>query len=86
MDDIMIMMDQLSLHTSKATKKLMDELNFHYTYTPVYQPQYNGIEEVINMGKKMVRKTPSRMPASITIWGLDSCLRIHCLIRSMVQD
>ena len=56
LDDIMIMMDQLSLHTSNATKELMNELNFMYTFTPVYQPQYNGIEEVINIGKQKVRK------------------------------
>ena len=33
----------------------MDELGFLYTYTPVYSPQYNGIEEVINIGKKLVK-------------------------------
>ena len=35
----------------------MDELGFHYTYTPVYSPQYNGIEEVFNIAKKEVKKT-----------------------------
>ena len=34
----------------------MDELGFMYTYTPTYSPQYNGIEEVIGMGKHMVKR------------------------------
>ena len=34
----------------------MNELGFMYTYTPAYSPQYNGIEEVINIGKQMVKK------------------------------
>ena len=34
----------------------MDELGFMYTYTPTYSPQYNGIEEVIGIGKQMVKK------------------------------
>ena len=50
-DDIMLVMDNLSLHKSKAMKNRMDELDFKYTWTPVYSPQYNGIEEVINIGK-----------------------------------
>ena len=49
------MMDNLSLHKSNDTKSRMDELGFLYTYTPVYSPQYNGIEEVINIGKKLVK-------------------------------
>ena len=50
-EDIMLMMDNLSLHKSKETRNRMDELGFRYTYTPVYSPQYNGIEEVIGIGK-----------------------------------
>lgn len=34
----------------------MDELGFLYTYTPAYSPKYNGIEEVISIGKHMVKK------------------------------
>ena len=34
----------------------MDELGFHYAYSVKYVPKYNGIEEVINIGKKMVKK------------------------------
>jgi len=46
-DDILLVMDQLSLHKSLEVKELMDELGFLYTYTPVYSPQYNGTEEAI---------------------------------------
>ena len=34
----------------------MDELGFMYTYTPAYSPQYNGIEEVIGIGKHLIKK------------------------------
>ena len=34
----------------------MDELGFMYTYTPVHQPQYNGIEELIGIGTQKVRQ------------------------------
>ena len=54
-EDVMLMMDNLSLHKSRDTRNRMDELNFHYVYTPVYSPQYNGIEEVISMGKRLIK-------------------------------
>ena len=50
-EDVMLMMDNLSFNKSGGTKERMGELGFHFTYTPVYSPQYNGIEEVIGMGK-----------------------------------
>ena len=34
----------------------MDELGFGYAYTPAYSPQYNGIEEVIGIGKREVKR------------------------------
>jgi len=37
-DDIMLVMDNLSIHRSRAIRNLMDELGFHYTYTPVASP------------------------------------------------
>ena len=55
-DDILLVMDNLSFHKSRAMKERMDELGFMYTYTPTYSPQYNGIEEVIGIGKQMVKK------------------------------
>ena len=44
-DDIILVMDNLSLHKSGDVKDLMDELGFMYTYTPAYSPAFNGIEE-----------------------------------------
>ena len=55
-DDIILVMDNLSLHKSRAVRARMDELGFKYAWTPVYSPQYNGIEEVINMGKQLIKK------------------------------
>mgnify|MGYP001157521180 CR=1 FL=1 len=55
-EDIILMMDNLSFHKSRDIKERMDELGFHYTYTPAYSPQYNGIEEVIGIGKREVKK------------------------------
>ena len=56
LDDIILVMDNLSLHKSKDVRNRMDELGFTYTYTPVYSPQYNGVEEVINIGGKIIKK------------------------------
>ena len=50
-DDVLLVMDNLSVHKSNAVKQLMDELGFLYTWTPPYSPSYNGVEEVINIGK-----------------------------------
>ena len=37
-ENVMLMMDNLSLHKSNETRWRMDELGFFYTYTPVYSP------------------------------------------------
>ena len=55
-DNVTLMMDNLSFHKSGDMKERMTELGFQYTYTPVYSPQYNGIEEVIGIGKRAVKK------------------------------
>ena len=33
----------------------MNDLGFFYTYTPVYSPQFNGIEEAISQLKRVVK-------------------------------
>ena len=38
LNDITLMMDNLSFHKSGDIKERMDELGFQYTYTPVYSP------------------------------------------------
>ena len=55
-DDIMLVMDNLSIHKSLEVKERMEELGFKCSYTPEYSPQYNGSEEVIAMGKHLVKK------------------------------
>ena len=55
-DDILLMMDNLSLHKSNEMKKRMDELGFRYTFTPVYSPDYNGgVESAIGLGKRIIK-------------------------------
>ena len=50
-DDVILMMDNLRVHKSQRSIERMDELGFRYCWTPRYQPQYNGIEEVWAMAK-----------------------------------
>ena len=49
-------MDNLSFHKSADIRERMDELGFHYSYTPAYSPQYNGIENVIGILKQAVKQ------------------------------
>ena len=51
MDDILLVMDNLKIHKSREMRARMDELGFLYSWTPIYSPQYNGVEEGINIGK-----------------------------------
>ena len=37
-DDILLMMDNLSIHKNGEVRRLIEELGFHYTYTLVYSP------------------------------------------------
>ena len=55
-DDLVLHMDNLSFHKSQDVKERMDELGFHYVYSVKYMPRYNGIEEVINIGKQSLKK------------------------------
>ncbi len=50
-DDVILVMDNINFHKSYDSKERMDELGFLYSYTPVYSPKFNGVEEVINIGK-----------------------------------
>ena len=55
-DDVILMMDNLSIHRSQQIRDRMDELGFRWAYTPRYSPWYNGIEEVWSMSKRYIRK------------------------------
>ena len=48
-------MDNLAIHRNGEIKQLMDHLGFHYAYTPVTSPQFNGVEEVISAGKRILK-------------------------------
>ena len=37
-DDILIVLDNLGIHRSREVKNLMDEIGFHYAYTPIASP------------------------------------------------
>ena len=50
-DDIILVMDNINFHKSFDSRERMDELGFLYSYVPIYSPRFNGIEEVINIGK-----------------------------------
>ena len=45
-DQILLIMDNLSVHKNKKVLERMDELGFRWAYTPRYSPRYNPIEEV----------------------------------------
>ena len=55
-EDILLVMDNLSFHKSIDVKERMDALGFLYTYTPVYSPRHNGIEEVFSIAKRAIKK------------------------------
>ena len=45
-DQILLVMDNLSVHKNHGVLERMDELGFRWAYTPRYSPTYNPIEEV----------------------------------------
>jgi len=56
-EDIILMLDNLSVHKSRYSKERMDELGFKYLWTPPYSPAYNGgIEETWSLGKRVIKQ------------------------------
>jgi transposase len=45
-NNMVLVLDNLSLHKSKLSVERMNELGFRHCWTPPYSPEYNGIEEV----------------------------------------
>ena len=93
-DDIMLHMDNISFHKSDDVKERMDMLGFHYTYSPKYSPQYNGVEEIINIGKKTVKKVRldmivngQRLPLKKVVHdafvNIDELMVSKCVVRSL---
>ena len=49
-------MDQLSVHTSKATARVLKEQRFAWVFNPPYSPFANPIEEVFSVVKQHFKK------------------------------
>ena len=56
LDDICLVMDNLSVHHSNAAIERIDELGFEYIFTPPYSPDANPIESVFSIFKGQLRK------------------------------
>ena len=56
MEDIVLYMDNLSVHRSPHVKERMDELGIAYVYNPPYSPEFNGIESVFSILKNKIKK------------------------------
>ena len=55
-DNILLIGDQLRVHLNHTVKERIDDLNFRYSNTPRYSPNYNGIESVFSMVKDSIKK------------------------------
>jgi hypothetical protein len=55
-DNIMLVFDQLKVHTSLESRARIEELGFEVAWFPVYSPEYNGIESVWHMHKSQLKK------------------------------
>ena len=55
-DNIMLCLDNLSVHRNHEVLERMNELSFRWSFTPRYSPQYNGIEEVWSISKAYFKK------------------------------
>ena len=53
--DICLYMDNLGVHVSKQTRDRLDELGIAYIYSPVYSPDFNGIESVFSIAKRYIK-------------------------------
>ena len=49
-------MDNLTVHISNKIKERMDELSIAYVYSPIYSPQFNGVEEFFATAKWRVKQ------------------------------
>jgi transposase len=75
-DDMLLILDNLSVHKSRISRERMDELGFAYAWTPPYSPAYNGgIEETWAMGKKIIKQ--KRLNALIAGKQVDLYKMVH---------
>ena len=55
-DDMLLCMDNLSVHRNVEVRERMEELGFRWCFTPRYSPAYNGIEEVFSLAKRDIKR------------------------------
>ena len=53
--NICLYMDNLGVHVSTQTRDRLDELGIAYIYSPVYSPDFNGIESVFSIAKRYIK-------------------------------
>ena len=53
-------MDQLSVHTSKATARILKEQRFEWVFNPPYSPWANAVEECFSVAKGHFKKARLR--------------------------
>ena len=56
LENLCIYLDNLSVHTSNEIKERLDELSIRYIYNPIYSPDFNPIENIFSIAKRMVKK------------------------------
>ena len=54
--EVVIYMDNLSVHKTPAVKEVMADLNFTYCMSPFYSPDYNPIEYYFSMLKRLAKR------------------------------
>ena len=54
-DNIAVYMDNLGVHISKHVKERLDEMSIPYVYSPIYSPDFNGIESVFSIAKGYIK-------------------------------
>ena len=54
--EVVIYMDNLSVHKTPAVKEVMTDLNFTYCMAPFYSPDYNPIEFYFSMLKRLAKR------------------------------
>ena len=54
--DICLYLNNLSVHVAKAVKERLDDLSIAYIYSPIYSPDYNGIESVFSIAKRYIKQ------------------------------
>ena len=74
-----LIMDNCSSHNNNDVKKLLEENNVKYLFTPPYSPEYNPIELAWSKFKQFIKKIKPR--CKFNLW-----LSIYSAIKSISLD